>query len=108
MPARTATSAVSRIPVLMAGGERCDQRRLFAFFGLPIPSLSRSQFNPSTRASYEWQLAQLCQLWKQSVASLNHISPRRSAVSFATGPSATTTGFRGAAPRLTISSVSEK
>ena len=47
-----------------------------AFFGLPMPSLSRSQFSPSTRAS-GWQVPQLCHFWKQSVASKKAISPRR-------------------------------
>ena len=51
-----------------------------AFFGFPMPSLRLSQFNPSTRPSEEWQLAQLCQPWKHSVASLKSSSPRRARV----------------------------
>ena len=70
MPARTAASALSRTPMLMAGGVLKASSRLLLFLGLPMPSLSRSQFKPSTRASPGWQLAQLCQPWKQMRASL--------------------------------------
>ena len=69
-PARTAVSAVSRTPMLIAGGVRCASSMLLVFLGLPMPSLRRSQLRPSTRASSEWQLAQLCQPWKQREASL--------------------------------------
>ena len=57
------------------------------FFGLPSPSFNKSQFMPSIRAS-GWQLAQLCQCWKQIVASLKSIFPRRCASSIGLGPKA--------------------
>ena len=56
-----AASALGIFPVLIAGGVLCVYSMLNAFFGLPIPSFNKSQFNPSIRAAPGWQLAQLCQ-----------------------------------------------
>src|SRR5579859_5414722 len=77
IPARIAAGASARTPSDITGGVWNESNRLLTFFGLPMPSLRRSQSIPSTRASEEWQLAQLCHPWKQSVPSLKSISPRR-------------------------------
>ena len=44
MPARTAASADSRTPWLIAGGVLCTSSMLLLFLGVPRPSFSRSQF----------------------------------------------------------------
>ena len=77
IPDRTAVSAVSRTPRDMAGGVWCASSRLLVFLGLPMPSLGKSQFSPSLRASPGWQLEQLCQPWKQIRASWKYDSPLR-------------------------------
>ena len=51
IPDRTAISAVSRTPRLMTGGVLCDSNMLLVFFGLPMPSFSRSQLSASARLS---------------------------------------------------------
>ena len=108
MPARTAAAAFSRTPSDMAGPPWKTCSRFRVFFGLPRPSLGRSQFKPSTRAS-GWQLPQLCQCWKQIVASKKSISPRRSWVSCGLGPRAIcVTGAAACDFRSTTASVSVK
>ena len=70
------------------GGVRSDQTSDFVFFGLPRPSLSRSQFRPSARPS-GWQLAQESHRPEQNCASWKALSPRLAGVSAARGPMAT-------------------
>ena len=65
---RTAVDASAYLPEIVIGGVSCAKSMLIVFFGLPSPSLSMSQLRPSVRPSV-WQVAQVSQCWKQSLAS---------------------------------------